>query len=164
MRTLFRSLLALVAAVLAALGTVVIGVRTKNPQIVGLVRRTLRDRANPQALGTAGAPGQSHGVIIHVGRTSGRERRTPVTPVPTDDGFVIALPYGPDSDWVRNVLAAGSATLVTDGEQVSVERPEVRPFKQFEGVFPPSSRIGTRIFGVTSCLVLYRTSAPPAQD
>jgi hypothetical protein len=34
----------------------------------------------------------------------------------TDDGFVIALPYGPGADWVKNVLASGSATIVNEGD------------------------------------------------
>lgn len=57
------------------------------------------------------APG--FGLVEHRGRRSGRTFRTPVNVFPVPDGFVIALTYGADSDWVRNVLAAGGCTVVT---------------------------------------------------
>jgi hypothetical protein len=47
-------------------------------------------------------------VILHRGRRSGRLYRTPVNVFPRPGGCVVALTYGPQSDWVRNVLAAGS--------------------------------------------------------
>ena len=53
------------------------------------------------------------GVVVHRGRRSGRRYRTPVNVFATADGYRFALTYGPDTDWVRNVLAAGG--LVTVG-------------------------------------------------
>jgi deazaflavin-dependent oxidoreductase (nitroreductase family) len=50
------------------------------------------------------------GVVIHRGRRSGREYRTPVNVFRTPDGYVIALTYGV-GDWARNVLAAGGCDL-----------------------------------------------------
>lgn len=47
------------------------------------------------------------GILTHVGRKSGRVYRTPVNVFREPDGFLIALTYGRDSEWVRNVLAAG---------------------------------------------------------
>jgi len=47
------------------------------------------------------------GLVVHRGRRSGRVYDTPVLVFPADDGYVIALTYGPDTDWIRNVLAAG---------------------------------------------------------
>ena len=64
-------------------------------------------------------------VIDHVGRTSGRAYRTPIEALPVDDGFIIVLVYGSRSDWVRNVLAAGTATLEIDGGTVDLVDPVV---------------------------------------
>lgn len=65
------------------------------------------------------------GIIGHVGRTSGRRYTTPVNVFRTADGYVVALTYGPDADWVRNVLAAGGATLTTRGRNVRLKEPRL---------------------------------------
>ena len=43
--------------------------------------------------------------------------------VPGRDGYLLALTYGPDSDWVKNVLAAGGCELVTRGAPSAWSRP-----------------------------------------
>src|ERR1700681_4045004 len=51
------------------------------------------------------------GILTHVGRKSGRLYRTPVNVFRAPDGFLIALTYGRDSEWVRNVVSAGGCQL-----------------------------------------------------
>jgi hypothetical protein len=51
---------------------------------------------------------------MHVRRTSGATYRTPLEAHPIDDGYIFILVYGSDSDWVQDVLAAGTATLNVD--------------------------------------------------
>ena len=53
------------------------------------------------------------GILTHVGRKSGRLYRTPVNVFRAPDGFLIALTYGRDSEWVRNVVSAGGCQLET---------------------------------------------------
>jgi deazaflavin-dependent oxidoreductase (nitroreductase family) len=65
------------------------------------------------------------GVVLHRGRRSGRTYEAPVNVFPTENGFVFALTYGSDTDWVRNVLAAGRAELRTHGRTVALTDPEV---------------------------------------
>jgi deazaflavin-dependent oxidoreductase (nitroreductase family) len=65
------------------------------------------------------------GVIVHTGRTSGRQYRTPVLVFQRGDRYIIALTYGPETDWVRNVLAAGGCTLETRGRTVRLTRPRL---------------------------------------
>jgi hypothetical protein len=60
---------------------------------------------------------------------------------PTDDGFVIALTYGLQADWTKNVLAAGSATIVHDGAEHPVVAPEVLPVDRYVDAFPPNDQI-----------------------
>jgi len=62
-------------------------------------------------------------VIHHVGRSSGRSYRTPLEAHRVDDGFIFVLVYGSRSDWVQNVLAAGTAGLEIDGDIVDLIDP-----------------------------------------
>lgn len=64
-------------------------------------------------------------VLVHVGRSSGTTYRTPLDAHPVRDGYVFIPNYGPRSDWVRNVLAAGSADLRIDGEEVELGSPRL---------------------------------------
>ena len=41
------------------------------------------------------------------------------------DGFLIALTYGRDSEWVRNVLAAGGCQLDTRGGRYQLSAPTI---------------------------------------
>jgi deazaflavin-dependent oxidoreductase (nitroreductase family) len=65
------------------------------------------------------------GVIVHVGRKSQRQYRTPVNVFESDDGYVVALTYGRESEWVRNVLAAGGCVLETRGRSVQLTNPRL---------------------------------------
>ena len=69
------------------------------------------------------APGL--GMVVHTGRKSGRTFRTPVNIFRVDEGYLIALTYGPESDWVRNVLAAGGCDVISRGRTIKLTEPEV---------------------------------------
>ena len=64
-------------------------------------------------------------VVSHTGRRSGRVYRTPVNLFRDGDRYVIALTYGSDSQWVRNVLAAGAVDIETRGRRLHLVAPEV---------------------------------------
>jgi deazaflavin-dependent oxidoreductase (nitroreductase family) len=64
-------------------------------------------------------------VVAHVGRTSGRVYQTPLDAYPTKTGYVLVARYGPESDWVRNILAAGTATLRIGGEEHTLDSPRL---------------------------------------
>ena len=55
------------------------------------------------------------GYVIHVGRKSGKVHRTPVNVFRIRDGFLFGLTYGRDTEWVKNVLAAGRCAVETRG-------------------------------------------------
>lgn len=65
------------------------------------------------------------GIVTHVGRTSERTYRTPVNVFRSGDRYVIALTYGADSDWVKNVAAAGGCELRTRGRTVRLADPRI---------------------------------------
>ncbi|MCV7065289.1 nitroreductase family deazaflavin-dependent oxidoreductase [Mycolicibacterium houstonense] len=69
------------------------------------------------------APGWA--VVIHRGRKSGRTFRTPLWAFRRGHGFVIALTYGSQADWVRNVLAAGGCELESRRRHYTMTEPEV---------------------------------------
>jgi deazaflavin-dependent oxidoreductase (nitroreductase family) len=66
-----------------------------------------------------------YGVITHRGRRSGKVFRTPVVVRPTSDGFVVPMPWGEQTDWYRNVLAAGECVIRWKGRDYSLVEPEV---------------------------------------
>ncbi len=149
-----------VGIVVLLLALLVIGMRWKVSPVLTAVRRMNRSVSNPRVLRTAGSAGDQNSVICHVGRTSGRSYRTPVTAIPTRTGFLIALPYGTQADWLRNVLAAGSATVVTDGEQLDVIDPKIVATADVADFIPGSTRRALRVFGVGECLHLEKVSTP----
>ena len=64
-------------------------------------------------------------VVTHVGRKSGKTYQTPLDAFPTTTGYVLVARYGPESDWVQNVLAAGEATLRVDGVEHALGSPRL---------------------------------------
>jgi deazaflavin-dependent oxidoreductase (nitroreductase family) len=130
-----------------------LGMRRKGSIVTKTQRRLNRDLFNPRQLRTAGQPGAYAGVVHHQGRVSGQQYRTPVGAVPTDDGFVVALVYGSDTDWVKNVMAAGSAAITHEGQQYEVNDPELVPLESVASFFD-SELPALRLFGVQDCLRL----------
>jgi deazaflavin-dependent oxidoreductase (nitroreductase family) len=65
------------------------------------------------------------GVVVHTGRKSGRTYRTPVNVFRVAGGFVIALTYGVETDWIKNVLASGGCEIETRGRLVRCTSPRI---------------------------------------
>lgn len=85
------------------------------------VLRRLTTVMRPIAMRSAGREKSSTSVVRHVGRRSGRTYETPVVAVEHDDGFLIALPYGDRTDWLKNVVASGAAFVVSHGQTFPVD-------------------------------------------
>ena len=87
-----------------------------------VVRRINKRVTNPLLRGLAG-----HGWFVeleHVGRRSGRTFRTPLMAFRDGPTVTIALTYGPDVDWLRNVRAAGGARMHVGSRLVTLGAPE----------------------------------------
>src|ERR1700691_1103253 len=65
------------------------------------------------------------GIVTHVGRKSGKVYRTPVNVFRAPEGFLIALTYGRESEWVKNVMAAGGCQLETRGVRRLLSAPTI---------------------------------------
>jgi deazaflavin-dependent oxidoreductase (nitroreductase family) len=163
-----RQFMALVGVLLLGLLTVaivfVLGMRARSQPLLTAVRRLNRALFNPRQMRSAGSPGAFASVIRHTGRTSGRAYETPVGAVPTDDGFVIVLVYGSRTDWLENVLASGSATIVNEGHAYRVHQPEVIPLKAAAAHLPASDRRAQRLIGVDQCLRVRRVDPEAAPE
>ena len=64
-------------------------------------------------------------VIVHRGRRSGRQYQTPLLAFKRDRTLIIALLYGEESDWLRNLRAGGGGYVVRAGRTFEVGEPRV---------------------------------------
>jgi len=62
-------------------------------------------------------------IIGYTGRKSGKSFRTPMNAFRHGDDYVFALTYGPDVQWVKNVLAAGVADLQVGNRHIPLGDP-----------------------------------------
>jgi deazaflavin-dependent oxidoreductase (nitroreductase family) len=107
------------------------------------------------------APG--FGMIVHQGRRSGRQYRTPVNVFGMPGGYLVALTYGPDSDWVKNVVARNGCVLEVRGRQVRLVDPKIVHDESRQGV-PPIVGTILGLLGVTDFLRLTTESTGPDRD
>jgi deazaflavin-dependent oxidoreductase (nitroreductase family) len=158
---------AIVAAVLAGLAALIVVLwRAKSPLILRPIIWLGKHVFNPIQMRTAGTPGAYAGIVRHRGRVSGRAYETPVGIIASDDGFLITLPYGTQASWLRNVLAAGEAELVTEGATYKVDQPELIPMRDVLERFSAADQRLTRVLGIDSCLRLHRvhTASPVGRE
>jgi len=100
-------------------------------------------------------------VVHHVGRRTGRCYETPVLAFRRGEGDVIPLTYGPDRDWVRNVVAAGGAVLERHGRKLAVTGPEVTTDRScLDEVRGPWGPLLRRL-DLEGYLVVDRATTPP---
>jgi deazaflavin-dependent oxidoreductase (nitroreductase family) len=86
-------------------------------QIVSFNKRVI----NPFTLRLAG-----HGSMAdleHVGRSSGRTFHTPLMAFRDGQTVTVALTYGPDVQWLKNVTAAGGGRMRLRGEHLTLGAP-----------------------------------------
>jgi deazaflavin-dependent oxidoreductase (nitroreductase family) len=68
--------------------------------------------------------------LEHVGRISGTVRHTPVRAFRAGDTVVVGLNFGRQSDWYRNIEAAGTCRLRLGGELLTLGAPALVPAKE----------------------------------
>jgi deazaflavin-dependent oxidoreductase (nitroreductase family) len=67
------------------------------------------------------------GILEHVGRKSGKPYRTPLSVFSTDDGIAVLLTYGPNRDWLKNIVSAGGGRMRRYGKTFELTDPRVKP-------------------------------------
>ena len=93
-------------------------------------------------------------ILIHTGRKSGKQYRIPVITEPISNGFVFALTYGRRVDWLSNVMALGSCSLVWKGKEYKLISPEWIDIETGLSAFPTIFRPALRIAKIQDFLKL----------
>ena len=93
-------------------------------RFVAIVMGPMTKVLNPVVMKLAGRP-RFHmaAQLRHTGRRSGREYVTPVGARRAGDVVLIPLTFGNQSDWSRNVLAAGRCSLRLEGVDYDATAP-----------------------------------------
>lgn len=97
-------------------------------------------------------------MIHHVGRVSGRQFKTPVVAFKRGERLYVCLLYGSESQWVKNVVAAGGATATRAGRSVKLTTPEVVRRGDFAGSLPFQTKALGKNLGI---LIVQIQSATP---
>ncbi len=108
---------------------------TGRRRLLPLLRPLMRV-INPGVVRAVHRHESSYGVVRNIGRRSGIAYETPVDVARTSDGVLISLPYGPQTNWCRNVLAAAHCTLIFDGEEMALTAPQVLLAPEAEALLP----------------------------
>jgi deazaflavin-dependent oxidoreductase (nitroreductase family) len=87
-------------------------------------------------------------VVEHQGRRSGRSYQTPVAARRARDGFVIALAFGAQVDWYRNLVAANGGTIRWQGVRYPVAAPARIDMETGRAAFHPIQRFFLRLAGI----------------
>jgi deazaflavin-dependent oxidoreductase (nitroreductase family) len=103
--------------------------------------------------------------IRHVGRRSGRAYLTPATARVRGDVILIALTFGNQSDWSRNVRAAGGCSVRVRGRDYQATNPVLVGREDaadlIRSAFGPVERAGFRLLGIRQFM---RLDAAPARS
>lgn len=95
-------------------------------------------------------------LLRHVGRRSGRTYTIPLNVFEDAAGFVFALTYGSDTDWVKNVIAAGGCVITHKKREIRLTRPRFLGEEEGMARMPPLVRVLLRRVAVTEFLHLAR--------
>jgi hypothetical protein len=114
-----------VVAVPVAIGAVLIGAARTWRRSPRVGTAFVNSVVNPLLLrrGLAGRGRSEIATLEHIGRRSGIKRLTPVHPEATESGFRIVVPLGTQSEWARNVIAAGHCRLQLHDQVFDLDEP-----------------------------------------
>ena len=93
-------------------------------------------------------------IVNHLGRRSGRRYRTPILAFPTETGFVFALTYGRDVDWVRNLMASDSGRLEYKGKEIPIHMIRFERYDDVSELFPYLVRLPLGLISIEGSLLV----------
>jgi deazaflavin-dependent oxidoreductase (nitroreductase family) len=87
-------------------------------------------------------------IIQHTGRKSGNKYETTIQAYLLKDGFVIALTYGPEIDWYRNVIAANGCALNYHRKHYPLKNPKPMDAEVALPLFPYPEKAILGLIGI----------------
>jgi deazaflavin-dependent oxidoreductase (nitroreductase family) len=100
-------------------------------------------------------------VVRHTGRKSGRTFETPVAARRIPDGFVLALAFGREAHWYRNLAAAGGGVIRWRGVEYPVGAPEAVGVDEAMATFNAVQRAGLRAADIDGYIRVLDAPAQP---
>jgi deazaflavin-dependent oxidoreductase (nitroreductase family) len=91
------------------------------------------------------------GLLTYRGRSTGRIYHLPINVFERGEHYIFVLTYGSDSQWMKNVLAAGGCEMRVRGRDVRLVEPELIVDPPWE-LIPWPARFIERLAGVTEFL------------
>jgi deazaflavin-dependent oxidoreductase (nitroreductase family) len=135
---------------------------------VRIVMRPMTRLLNPVIVKRAGRKNfRMAAQIKHTGRRSGRPYTTPASARLNGDVILIPLTFGNQSDWVRNIAAAGRCSIRIDGQDYEATEPQFLSRGQagelLNPMFSPLERATFSLLGIRQFLRLHAAPAtsPP---
>ena len=117
------------------------------PKVVGRFNRVVTNRITRPLAGRV----PPFALLVHRGRRTGREYLTPIFAFPCDGGFIIALTYGPGTDWERNVRDGG-CDLAYRGTRYRLGAPVTLGPDRADRCLPAIVRVALRVTRVRDFL------------
>lgn len=111
--------------------------KSRNPRVVGWLTNYHKHVSNPVMVRFFSGRSAHAALLHHVGRQSGKTYLTPLTAHRSEDTIIIPLPYGTETDWLRNLQVARQGVVELDNRSFTVEEPQVVPIDQVMPLLPP---------------------------
>lgn len=127
--------------------------------VVRITMRPMTKVLNPLIARFAGRPHfRMAAQLRHVGRKSGRPYVTSVGARLRGDAILIPLTFGSQSDWARNVQAAGGCSITIEGNDYEATQPELLDRHDAaslaKSAFSPVERASLRLLGIRQFMLL----------
>jgi deazaflavin-dependent oxidoreductase (nitroreductase family) len=122
------------------------------PVSIGPFNRVIANRV----LGPLSHRMRPFATISHRGRLTGKPYDTVVWAFERDGRLAVALTYGTDVDWVKNLLAAGGGSVTLGGEEFEVANPRLVGDDEGSRFMPAPVRRALRLIDVHDYVVADR--------
>jgi deazaflavin-dependent oxidoreductase (nitroreductase family) len=111
--------------------------KSRNPRVVGWLTSYHKHVTNPVMVRFFSGRSAHSALLHHVGRRSGSAYVTPLTAHRSEETIIVPLPYGTETDWLRNLQAAGQGVVELEGRGFRVDEPVVVPIDEVVPLLPP---------------------------